>query len=589
MKFKEKPRLDENLLKSVFLNAGVNDINLYINPTHDNDTKSEDIPNIHEALKMFLRNIGKEILILVDSDADGFSSAAVAYKYVKIVNPLAKVRYFIHKTKTHGLTEDFMEYVHDTMPDMIIIPDAATNDIEQREIIVELGIDLLIIDHHNEDETTSKGGILINNHANFPENDLNKNMTGSGMTYLVCKAFDELYFNTNQTHLLKDLAMIGLIGDGASLLENETRCLCLSALRNITSKMIKQVIASNNQSLESVTFTNMQWGGIVPIINAVVRIGNVEEKELIFKSLTDIEADYFRVVQKRKLNKETRHYEMVDITLNSYELAIEAAQQCRVRQNEIIEAELKLAKDKFDATTGIQIYVVQTNECKGLTGYLANKLISLWEQPVIAAWIKDGVYTGSLRGHPKVMSNFKKWCEDTELFEFVQGHDNAAGVGFKPENLEKIRELSKKIEVEEPAIEVHKVYDEDVPISDIELIGSNRTLFANGVMEPLFGIKNFEINAMNAKWSKNTLRIYSGGVTFIKFKVPEADFLDLVQNNRTIDMVGHFGVNMWNGRRYPQFEISQYEIVEPEIKNVFQIESNLTPERLTPTGFGIFA
>ena len=565
MNIKQKPRLSHDLIESIMLNRGIDNIQLYLNPTNENDTDLSQVPFINETIELIKKNIGKEILILVDSDADGNTSAAIMYKYLKYVNPFAKVRYFIHEHKTHGLTPQFMEHVEETKPNLVIVPDAGTNDIEQRERIISLGIDLLIIDHHNADKYTDNGGILINNQC---DDNMNKNMTGAGMTYLVCKAMDKFAFNTGRIESLKDLAMIGIIGDCASLFENETRHLCMNALRNIESAMIKTVVKENKQDLDTVTFTNMQFGGIIPLINSVVRIGTIEEKELMFKALADIETDYFKIVEKRKLNKETRKYEKVPFKFNIYQLAIDAARACRDRQNKIINNELKFADEQFNPHAGIQIYIVQTDECKPLTGLLANKLTSLWQQPVIVVWDLNGAYTGSLRGWEKSIPNLKKWCEETQLFRLVQGHDNAAGVVFELENLEKIKKCTENVEYEEYSIEVDNIYEGSAPISDIYLINNNKELFRNGVVPPLFAVKNLLVTPQNAKWSKNTLRINIDGVTYIKFKVSEEEYTELIETpNCKINIVGTFDVNEWNGRQFPQMQIEEYEVIynEPSV------------------------
>lgn len=565
MNIKQKPRLSHDLIESIMLNRGIDNIQLYLNPTNENDTDLSQVPFINETIELIKKNIGKEILILVDSDADGNTSAAIMYKYLKYVNPFAKVRYFIHEHKTHGLTPQFMEHVEETKPNLVIVPDAGTNDIEQRERIISLGIDLLIIDHHNADKYTDNGGILINNQC---DDNMNKNMTGAGMTYLVCKAMDKFAFNTGRIESLKDLAMIGIIGDCASLFENETRHLCMNALRNIESAMIKTVVKENKQDLDTVTFTNMQFGGIIPLINSVVRIGTIEEKELMFKALADIETDYFKIVEKRKLNKETRKYEKVPFKFNIYQLAIDAARGCRDRQNKIINNELKFADEQFNPNAGIQVYIVQTDECKPLTGLLANKLTSLWQQPVIVVWDLNGAYTGSLRGWEKSIPNLKKWCEETQLFRLVQGHDNAAGVVFELENLEKIKKCTENVEYEEYSIEVDNIYEGSAPISDIYLINNNKELFRNGVVPPLFAVKNLLVTPQNAKWSKNTLRINIDGVTYIKFKVSEEEYTELIETpNCKINIVGTFDVNEWNGRQFPQMQIEEYEVIynEPSV------------------------
>lgn len=561
MKIIERKRLSMDLVESIMLNRGITDIERYINPTHENDTDLLTLPNIRQAIDIVSKNIGKEILILVDSDADGNTSAAIMYKYLKFVNPLVKLRYFIHRHKTHGLTPEFMEYLSENKADLVIVPDAGTNDIEQREKITEMGIDLIVIDHHNEDKFTAKGGILINNHSNFPKNEVNKNLTGAGMTYLVCKALDKYIFNTNRVEELKDLAMVGTIGDCASVIDNETRVMCLEALRDIKSNAIRTVIQENGQDIDSVTFNNMQWGGIIPLINSIVRVGTYEERELMFKALADIEPDYFETVKKRKLNKETRKYEMLDFDLTIYQLAYEAAKKCRERQNKIIEKEMQLADEQFNEKSGIQVYVVQTDECKPLTGLLANKLTSKWQQPVIAVWEVNGGYSGSLRGWEKTISNFKQWCENTGLFTLVQGHGNAAGVAFEIDKLEEIKKCGETLEPEEFYYEVDKIYEKYVSSADIYTIDNSSYLFKNGAEEPQFAIKNMRVNYINSRWSKNTMRVYLEDVTYIKFKVSEEEFKYLTENECTIDVIGTFSVNKWNGKSYPQFVISELEVV----------------------------
>lgn len=565
MKIIERKRLSMDLVESIMLNRGITDIERYINPTHENDTDLLTLPNIKQAMDIVSKNIGGEIIILVDSDADGNTSAAIMYKYLKFVNPLVKLRYFIHRHKTHGLTPEFMEYLSENKADLVIVPDAGTNDIEQREKITEMGIDLIVIDHHNEDKFTAKGGILINNHSNFPKNEINKNLTGAGMTYLVCKALDKYVFNTNRVEELKDLAMVGTIGDCASVIDNETRVMCLEALRDIKSNAIRTVIQENGQDIDSVTFNNMQWGGIIPLINSIVRVGTYEERELMFKALADIEPDYFETVKKRKLNKETRKYEMLDFDLTIYQLAYEAAKKCRERQNKIIEKEMQLADEQFNEKSGIQVYVVQTDECKPLTGLLANKLTSKWQQPVIAVWEINGGYSGSLRGWEKTISNFKQWCENTGLFTLVQGHGNAAGVAFEIDKLEEIKKCGETLEPEEFYYEVDKIYEKYVSSADIYTIDNSSYLFKNGAEEPQFAIKNMRVNYINSRWSKNTMRVYLEDVTYIKFKVSEEEFKYLTENECTIDVIGTFSVNKWNGKSYPQFVINELEVVNTKL------------------------
>lgn len=560
-----KHKYGNDLIKGIFANRGVKDIDLFLNPTSDNDTHVFDLPNIMQGIDLIRDNINKKILLLVDSDADGYTSAAIMYKTLKFINEDADIDFFVHRIKGHGLTNEFMDYVRETEPDLIIITDAGTNDIVEREEICKKGIGLLIIDHHKEDNYGYTDGVLINNHANYPKNEINKNLTGAGMTFLFCRALDDLILETGQVEELKDLAMVGLIGDNASLNDNETRFLCMNGINNVQSEMIKHVSYSNGKNENDLTFKDMSWGGIIPLINGITRIGTLEERKTMFKALADIDTDRTEIVQKRKLNKDTRKYEKIDVEMNAYELAVECAKKCKDRQKKIIDKETKNCDEQFNSEAGIQVYIIQNEDSKGITGLLANKLVDKWQQPVLCFMDLGDKYLGSLRGYEKSIPNLKKWCEDTGLFLLVQGHNNAAGIEIIKENLDDLIEETKNVEYTEFTHYVDKLYNEDVNVNDVFLVDSNKKDLA-GLNTPMFGVKNLRITDSNCAWSKNTLRMFSGGLTYIKFSTPEEEWKSLIEHNGVIDVVGEFDINEWNGKKYPQFRVKEYELIKKENK-----------------------
>ena len=71
------------------------------------------------------------------------------YLGIKSINPDADVKYLIHNTKAHGLTPEIMEQVMEINPDLLIIPDAGSNDYEQHAILKSKDITTLVIDHHD--------------------------------------------------------------------------------------------------------------------------------------------------------------------------------------------------------------------------------------------------------------------------------------------------------------------------------------------------------------------------------------------------------------------------------------------------------
>lgn len=71
---------------------------------------------------------------------------------------------------------------------------------------------------------------------------------------------------------------------------------------------------------------------------------------------------------------------------------------------------------------------------KNLTGLVANKLADRFKRPVLLARDaqNDEFLIGSIRGYDKGgVKNFKELLISTGLFEFVEGHANAAGFCIK--------------------------------------------------------------------------------------------------------------------------------------------------------------
>ena len=94
----------ENLLKS----RGIIDLDLYRNPTRDFLQSPTALRNIAVGAGLYLRVVLNDkppyskVLIVVDSDNDGYTSAAIMYQYTKRLNCHCKVDYWLHEQK-HSL------------------------------------------------------------------------------------------------------------------------------------------------------------------------------------------------------------------------------------------------------------------------------------------------------------------------------------------------------------------------------------------------------------------------------------------------------------------------------------------------------
>ena len=177
-----------DILNTVLINRGISNPEAYM---HIDDTCIDDYDNIDKSVECLMNHfeIGDNISVLVDCDPDGYTSASMIYSYVKKQNPNYPVSYIIHKSnKAHGLTK--MDDGDVDIPKgtkLLVIPDAGTNDSEQCNNLIDNGIDVLIIDHHEQEEIGKDNkAIVVNNQIS--DNYKNKAFSGAGVMYEFLKA-----------------------------------------------------------------------------------------------------------------------------------------------------------------------------------------------------------------------------------------------------------------------------------------------------------------------------------------------------------------------------------------------------------------
>ena len=187
MRYKLLNEVDESLtpIQQILLNRGIklSEMHHYLNTT-DEDINSAEMfgkEAVDRATITLAKAIqgNKETLVLVDCDCDGYTSAAILINYLYDLFPSFvenHLKFYLHEDKTHGLS-DCMDYIDANGFELIIIPDAASNDYEYHKQLKEKGIDIIILDHH-EAPYISEDAIVINNQlSDYP----NKQLSGAGV------------------------------------------------------------------------------------------------------------------------------------------------------------------------------------------------------------------------------------------------------------------------------------------------------------------------------------------------------------------------------------------------------------------------
>ena len=564
--------------EQILTNRGIpyDKINAYLNTTDSDINSFLDLNNMEAAIKMLFKHLksNSRILIQVDSDVDGFTSAALLYNYLRANYPNARIDYQVHDQKRHGL--DMVDSIYQNKYDLIIVPDAGSNEYEKHKILKDLNIDCLILDHHDT-PYESEFALVVNNQLS--ERYKNKDLSGVGIVWQLCRAMDHFSIEklNRPADSYLDLVAVGLIADMMDIRSFETRRLIDKGLEIINNPHAKgkniflaEIVKKQSYSLgPEVTPIGIAFY-IAPLINAVVRVGTHEERIFIFKCFLDEIAN--------ELLPSTKRGSKPGDTETRVEQGVRVAGNIRNRQKREQEKAAKIFGQHIDQEylDNNSLIVLDTGGtvAKDLNGLIANQMQAKYKRPALVVSEVDGYIEGSARGYESnIMKDFKSYVINSGLAEFAEGHPNAFGVRFTKENFKKFIEFSN---MDLNYGDAHKEYDVDF-IIDYEDLDSDMILeiaklekfWGTGLKEPLIMFKNVIIDKTKKFLMKgNTLKLMAKDIPCIKFRAPDGAFEELAPNeytNSIVDIVGKPNLNVFNDQINAQIFIEDYEIVGTKV------------------------
>ncbi len=370
---------------------------------------------------------------------DGFTASAILINYLNKAKPYfdhdnwPEFKYLFHPAKIHGLDDtDIMKQLRDIVkPALLIIPDASGTNM-QYAALNDLGIEILVLDHHHVTELGGLKTIVVNNQQS--PNYLNKGLTGAGVVWQFTRILDEklgIQFADDSL----DLVAVGLAADVADLRDKETRFLIKEGLKQarLTCPLIQQCLFANDYKIQGSLNPIKVTFQISPLFNAVCRIGSLEEKELLFQSLLD-DANS-KLVPSGNRNKKG---EMVPLVVEAYRVITNARSRQNRRQDKLMELIDNVIQSEELSEDKVLLIAIDKGdfeeEHRNLAGLVCNKLQSYYQRPIIILFENDnGTYTGSVRAPSDVeaFSDFRQQCEDSGLTIYNSGHPAAFGLGIE--------------------------------------------------------------------------------------------------------------------------------------------------------------
>ena len=515
----------------------------------------------------------KEIWILVDCDADGFTSAALIINYLcdigeeEIKN---RIHYILHTGKQHGLEDCVDDFPNNCL---IILPDSSTNDVEQMQQLINKGCHILCMDHHNSDEWLENENIIIINNqiCDYP----NKDLSAAGVVWQICRAADQvLEYNFANNYV--DLAALGCLSDMMSFRSLETKAIVSLGLNNIKNPFFYYMVEKNDFSIQKMGGINYMSIAfyVTPFINAIVRSGTMEEKDLIFKSFLSMYA-----FEKIESGKRGHKGELVPRVEEAVRICTNVkARQTKLQDSTMERLESYIRNDNL-LDNAIILFKCEPGEVeKNLAGLVANKIQAKYQHPTLVLTKgkgpedKEYFYRGSGRNYSMSENqNLQQLLLDTGLVEFAQGHDNAMGVGIAESNIDAFIQKTNEMYADvstEPVYWVDFIWRKnDLNPKIILDIAESKNWWGQEVTEPYVVIENLNLNTCQIQLlspdKHPTIKIHLDcGVDIMKFKSSQEEYETFTKPNQVFTAVCRCAKNEWNGKVTAQLIVEDFNIRE---------------------------
>ena len=558
-------------IEQILTNRGIKLENIprYLNITEQEIFPTTLIDNIDQAAKMIVKHLGTgRIYVQVDSDCDGYTSAAVLLNYLhtwgsSIVD--SKITYGFHPGKQHGINLDFVP----EGTTLVIAPDSSSNDYEIHKTLFDRGIDVLVIDHHEAEKISEYACVVNNQLCNYPT----KTLSGVGMVYKVCKHMDML-LNMNHADDYLDLVSLGLIADMMDQRDLETFYYIKEGLRRVRNPFMKSMIEKNHYQLgDDLTPIGIAFY-VAPYVNAITRVGQEEEKRTLFEAMLEWKAYESIPSTKRgcKGQLETR-----------VEQAVRDCTNVKNRQTRSKDQNLETIETIIEDQNLLdhKLLVVKLESAlfdKNLNGLIANTLATKYQRPTMILVKREEndsiVWEGSARGfEASKLTDFRGFVRDSGYAYLAEGHANAFGAGFNNDQLQEFINYADTVLYNmdfTPCYKVDFIYSaQSLKSKDILDIGEMKSLWGQNVGEAKIAVEGIQVTAdrltLMSRDKNPTLKItLPNGVACIKFKSSEEEFDELYSDSGcvVINIVGTCSINEFCGMITPQIFIENYDIVK---------------------------
>jgi len=435
---------------------------------------SSDIPDFNRAIeKVFKAKEEKtRVAIFGDYDVDGITSSAILKEALEKLGVNTKV-YLPHREDDgYGLNDPFVKKISKTA-DLLIAIDNGTSAHKEIELAKKLGLDVVVIDHHEVKETLPDA-LIVNPHrtdSTYPF----KELCAAGLAFKFAR---EIYVRLgceDDAKWLLDLAALGTVADRVTL-KSENRAivyyglkvLAVTRRKGLISLIMRSGLLGKKINAEELAFK------IIPRLNAAGRMQHADLAFNLIISSDNLEAEKLSA-QLDLLNNERK---------------------------KITESAVKEIKENLLRTMPLpEVICASGNWPVGILGILAGKIADDLRRPTAIVNLNERTCTGSIRGNggDSVVDMLASFGH---VFSKFGGHHEAGGFSFAMEDFPLVDKFFRDFQLSENITTSTIFYDFEI---SPEIVGADFLALINqfepygeGNTRPVFLLRNLVVDDLRA-------------------------------------------------------------------------------------------
>lgn len=522
------------------------EIDLFMNPTREKFHDPFLMKDMDKAVDRILeaKSEGHRITIYGDYDVDGISSTSILYLFLKEIG--CSVNYYIPDRigEGYGINTKALQSIKDGGTQLIISVDTGITAIPEIAFGKELGLDIIVTDHHECGETIPETLAVLNpkrKDCEYPYDML----AGVGVTFKLLHGISLKAGVVDLIWKYLEIAAVGTIADIVPL-QDENRIIVQLAFKkiaytwNIGLKALMTVAGVNPDKITAGTI-GFQIG---PRLNAAGRLGDAKRGVELFITEDPIIA----IEIAEELDRENKRRQEIE-------------QKILGEAIEIIENEGNVNSKKI-------LVVAHQGWEHGVIGIVASRLVEKYYRPTILLTIEDGKASGSARS-VEGFSIYEALVSCKDLFHKFGGHDMAAGMSLKEAD---IQDLSTRLNVyaqehmDQETLTLKIKADMRLELSEVDIAFIEKiSLFepyGTGNEEPKFILKGQvkDFKTMGQKNNHIKVEIKNGDKVLPAVGFNCVHLLEELGVNCPIELIGTLNINEWQQKKSPQLMLKDIRI-----------------------------